>query len=54
MGPGVSARSHTANEFIYLKEVEEGNVPLDELLDKIKKLRDDYNEREDEMSEEEK
>jgi len=24
MGPGDSARSHTADEFIYLKEIEEG------------------------------
>jgi acetylornithine deacetylase len=24
MGPGDSARSHTADEFIYVKEIEEG------------------------------
>lgn len=33
MGPGDSARSHTANEYIYLKEIEEGIEKYIELLD---------------------
>lgn len=35
MGPGKSARSHTADEFIYLKEIEEGIETYIDLLDKI-------------------
>lgn len=35
LGPGDSTRSHTANEFIYIKEIEEGiNIYID-LLEKI-------------------
>jgi acetylornithine deacetylase len=32
MGPGDSARSHTANEFIYMQEIEEGIEKYIELL----------------------
>jgi acetylornithine deacetylase/succinyl-diaminopimelate desuccinylase-like protein len=35
MGPGDSARSHSANEFIYLKEIEEG---IDSYIALIEKL----------------
>jgi acetylornithine deacetylase len=35
MGPGDSARSHTADEFIYLAEIEEGIKTYIQLLDKI-------------------
>ena len=35
MGPGDSARSHTADEFIYSKEIEEGIVDYIQLLEKI-------------------
>ncbi|MVN92312.1 M20 family metallo-hydrolase [Mucilaginibacter aquatilis] len=35
MGPGDSARSHTANEFIYLKEIEEGIELYIKLLEEI-------------------
>jgi acetylornithine deacetylase len=35
MGPGDSARSHTADEFIYIKEIEEGIVDYIQLLEKI-------------------
>jgi len=35
MGPGDSARSHTADEFIYSKEIEEGIVTYIQLLEKI-------------------
>jgi len=35
MGPGDSARSHTADEFIYIKEVEEGILTYIQLLEKI-------------------
>lgn len=35
MGPGESARSHTANEFIYLKEIEEGIELYQSLLKKV-------------------
>lgn len=35
MGPGDSARSHTADEFIYIKEIEEGIVDYIHLLEKI-------------------
>lgn len=35
MGPGLSTRSHTANEFIYLKEIEEGIKIYIELLKNI-------------------
>jgi acetylornithine deacetylase len=35
MGPGDSARSHTADEFIYLNEIEEGIGLYIELLDKV-------------------
>lgn len=34
-GPGDSARSHTADEFIYLKEIEEGIVTYIEMLKKV-------------------
>ena len=37
MGPGDSARSHTADEFIYLAEIEEGIELYINLLDKILK-----------------
>jgi len=32
MGPGDSARSHSADEFIYLKEIEQGIDSYVELL----------------------
>jgi acetylornithine deacetylase len=35
MGPGFSARSHTADEFIYIKEIEEG---IDLYIDLLKKV----------------
>ena len=35
MGPGDSARSHTADEFIYIKEIEEGILDYIQLLEKI-------------------
>ena len=35
MGPGDSARSHTADEFIYIKEIEEGILTYIQLLEKI-------------------
>jgi acetylornithine deacetylase len=35
MGPGDSARSHTADEFIYLKEIEDGIAMYIELLEKV-------------------
>jgi acetylornithine deacetylase len=35
MGPGDSARSHTANEYIYLEEIEEGIRLYTELLNQI-------------------
>ncbi|MEP5611445.1 MAG: M20 family metallo-hydrolase [Cyclobacteriaceae bacterium] len=35
MGPGKSQRSHTANEFIYLKEIEEGIEGYVELLNEL-------------------
>lgn len=35
MGPGDSARSHTANEFIYLSEIENGIDLYIQLLDKV-------------------
>lgn len=35
MGPGDSARSHTADEFIYLSEIEEGIVTYIQLLEKM-------------------
>ena len=35
MGPGDSARSHTADEFIYVKEIEEGILDYIHLLEKI-------------------
>ena len=35
MGPGDSARSHTADEFIYLSEIEEGIVSYIQLLEKM-------------------
>jgi acetylornithine deacetylase len=35
MGPGNSARSHTADEFIYIKEIEEGILTYIQLLEKI-------------------
>ena len=35
MGPGDSARSHTADEFIYINEIEEGIVDYIQLLEKI-------------------
>jgi acetylornithine deacetylase len=35
MGPGDSARSHTANEFIYVHELEEGILLYKELLNLV-------------------
>jgi acetylornithine deacetylase len=35
MGPGDSARSHTANEFIFVKEIDEGVQIYIQLIDKI-------------------
>jgi acetylornithine deacetylase len=35
MGPGDSARSHTADEFIYLKEIEDGVLTYIQLLSTI-------------------
>jgi acetylornithine deacetylase len=35
MGPGDSARSHTADEFIYIKEIEEGVLTYIQLLSTI-------------------
>ena len=35
MGPGDSARSHTADEFIYIKEIEEGIELYIKLLENI-------------------
>ena len=35
MGPGDSARSHTADEFIYLKEIEAGIIAYIQLIDQI-------------------
>jgi acetylornithine deacetylase len=35
MGPGDSARSHTADEYIFIKEIEEGIVTYIELLENI-------------------
>ena len=35
IGPGDSARSHTADEFIYLKEIEEGVSTYIQLLSTI-------------------
>ncbi len=35
MGPGMSERSHTANEFIYIKEIEEGVEKYIQLLEEI-------------------
>jgi acetylornithine deacetylase len=37
MGPGLSERSHTANEFVYLSEIEEGIEIYIELLEKFLK-----------------
>ena len=37
LGPGDSARSHTADEYIYLKEIEEGIEMYIELLNRILK-----------------
>ena len=37
MGPGESPRSHTADEFIYLKEIEEGIKIYIEILEKVVK-----------------
>jgi acetylornithine deacetylase len=37
MGPGLSERSHTANEFVYLSEIEEGIELYIKLLDKFLK-----------------
>ena len=36
IGPGNSARSHTADEYIYLTEIEEGNTIYTELLNALK------------------
>jgi len=36
MGPGDTQRSHTADEYIYMKEIEEGIAIYIELLDKLK------------------
>ncbi len=38
MGPGDSARSHTADEYIFINEIEEGIVTYIELLENIFKL----------------
>jgi acetylornithine deacetylase len=35
MGPGDSARSHTADEFIYVKEIEEGIITYIQLIEKM-------------------
>ena len=35
MGPGDSARSHTADEFIFVKEIEEGINTYIQLIDKM-------------------
>jgi acetylornithine deacetylase len=35
MGPGDSARSHTADEFIYLHEIEEAISLYERLLDEL-------------------
>ena len=35
MGPGDSARSHTADEFIFINEIEEGVVTYIQLLEKM-------------------
>jgi acetylornithine deacetylase len=35
MGPGDSARSHTANEYIYLEEIKQGTELYIKLLDKV-------------------
>jgi len=35
LGPGDSTRSHTADEFIYIKEIEEGVQIYIELLNKV-------------------
>lgn len=35
MGPGHSERSHTANEFIYLKEIEEGILQYIDMLEEV-------------------
>jgi acetylornithine deacetylase len=35
MGPGDSARSHTADEFIYLNEIKEGIEDYINLLEKV-------------------
>jgi len=35
MGPGDSARSHTADEFIYLSEIEEGIGTYIKLVEQI-------------------
>jgi acetylornithine deacetylase len=37
LGPGDSTRSHTADEFIYLSEIEEGIQIYIELLNKVLK-----------------
>jgi acetylornithine deacetylase len=34
-GPGDYARSHTADEFIFIKEIEEGIVTYIQLLEKM-------------------
>jgi acetylornithine deacetylase len=35
MGPGDSARSHTADEYIYIAEIEDGVATYIKLLDQI-------------------
>jgi acetylornithine deacetylase len=35
MGPGSSSRSHTADEFIFLKEIEEGIMTYIKLLEQV-------------------
>jgi acetylornithine deacetylase len=37
MGPGDSARSHTADEYIYLSEIEEGIATYIDLVSKVVK-----------------
>jgi len=38
LGPGDSTRSHSADEFIYIKEIEEGIEKYIKLLDKALKV----------------
>jgi acetylornithine deacetylase len=38
MGPGESARSHTADEFIYIEEIENGISTYIQLIEKLNTL----------------